>query len=118
MDENYQNKTLLFVLEQFRKKGYTFHFQVDEYGRFVVEKQVFFLPSEVELHEFHCFEAETDSANLSILYAVQTTTGIRGIFINTCGTEDPEKPRVWTCKFEGSFKFCESRESDKIQFLK
>jgi hypothetical protein len=90
MDKNNQYGTLVEALEQLKKKGYTHYFQVNEQGQLTEDKKAFFLPSDVELHEFHRFEGNTNPADMSILYAVQTSTGLKGTVVDAYGADGSE----------------------------
>ncbi|QGY47689.1 phosphoribosylpyrophosphate synthetase [Maribellus comscasis] len=90
MDKNNQYETLVEALEQLKERGYTHNFQVNEHGQLIEDKEGFFFPSEVELHEFHRFEGDTNPADMSILYAVQTSTGLKGTVVDAYGAEGSE----------------------------
>jgi len=72
------------------KKGYTHNFSVSDDGRLEEGNSLLFCPYEVELHEFHRFEGNTNPSDMSIIYAVQTKTGLRGIVVDSFGVQGSE----------------------------
>ncbi|HKJ42378.1 MAG TPA: hypothetical protein VKA27_09800 [Sunxiuqinia sp.] len=84
---NNQYSTLVEAVEDLKKKGYTHNFWVNKYGKLEEHTAKFFPPSEVELHSFHRFEGNTNPDDMSIVYAVQTNTGLKGTVVDSFGTD-------------------------------
>jgi len=90
MGKNNQYETMVEALEQLKNKGYTHNFQVNEHGHLVEGEEVSFLPSQVELKEFHRFEGLTNPSDMSILYALETSSGLRGTVVDAYGVSGSE----------------------------
>ena len=72
------------------KKGYTHNFNISGDGQLTEGNFLHFYPFEVELHEFHRFEGNTNPSDMSIIYAVQTKTGLRGTVVDSYGVQGSE----------------------------
>lgn len=92
--------TLTDATENLLKKGYNINFQVNEKGKLTDNKDLEFEPSEVILKEFHRFEGISNPADSSILYAVQTRSGEKGIVIDSYGAEGSETTSDFMNKVE------------------
>lgn len=90
MDSNNKYDTLTDATENLLKKGYSYNFQVDETGKLTDNKGLEFEPAEVMLKEIHRFEGMTNPADSSILYAVETRSGEKGIVIDSYGADGSE----------------------------
>ncbi|MDF1572778.1 MAG: hypothetical protein P1P82_14310 [Bacteroidales bacterium] len=90
MDSNNKYDTLSDATEQLLKKGYNINFQVNSAGKLSDNKDLEFEPAEVILKEVHRFEGMTNPADSSILYAVQTRSGEKGIVIDSNGADGSE----------------------------
>jgi hypothetical protein len=103
--ENNNNKydTLTDATENLLKEGYTKNFQVSETGNLTDNKDLEFEPSEVILKEFHRFEGISNPADSSILYAVQTRSGEKGIVIDSYGADGSETTSDFMNKVEQQF---------------
>jgi hypothetical protein len=90
MEKSNKYDTLADATSDLLKKGYTFNFQVSETGRLTDHKTLEFDPPEVMLREIHRFEGMTNPADSSILYAVETRSGEKGIVIDSYGADGSE----------------------------
>lgn len=90
MDSNNKYDTLADATAQLLKKGYNFNFQVNEAGKLSDNDALEFEPSQVILEEVHRFEGMTNPADSSILYAVKTKSGEKGIVIDSYGADGSE----------------------------
>ncbi|MGQ7869315.1 hypothetical protein [Sunxiuqinia sp. sy24] len=90
MNKNNQYSTMLEAMQDLTKRGYTHNFRVNEHGQLEENKTVHYPPNEVELHEFHRFEGETNPADMSIVYAVQTKSGAKGTVVDSYGVDGSE----------------------------
>ncbi|MEZ5103745.1 MAG: hypothetical protein R2757_04575 [Draconibacterium sp.] len=90
MRKNNQYTTMVEAINNLVKKGYTHNFSVSDKGRLEEGNSLLFYSYEVELHEFHRFEGNTNPSDMSIIYAVQTKTGLRGIVIDSFGVQGSE----------------------------
>ncbi|WP_339737526.1 hypothetical protein [uncultured Sunxiuqinia sp.] len=90
MNKNNQYSTLVEALAELAKRGYTHNYRVNRYGQLEESKTVHFLPSEVELHEFHRFEGATNPSDMSIVYAVKTNSEEKGTVVDSYGVDGSE----------------------------
>lgn len=90
MNKNNQYSTLVEALKNLGNRGYTHNYRVNRYGQLEENKTVQYLPSEVELHEFHRFEGETNPSDMSIVYAVKTNSGEKGTVVDSYGVDGSE----------------------------
>ena len=90
MENSNKYDTLSDATEDLLKNGYTYNFQVSETGKLTDNKALEFDPSEVILKEVHRFEGISNPADSSILYAVQTRSGEKGIVIDSYGADGSE----------------------------
>ncbi len=72
------------------KRGYTHNFAINENGQLVEGKDIHLYPFEVELHEFHRFEGDTNPSDMSIVYAVKTKNGMMGTVVDAFGVSGSE----------------------------
>jgi len=84
---NYKYDTLAYATESLLKRGYRVNFKVNEMGKLTDSKDLEFEPSEVILMEIYRFEGMSNPADNSILYAVKTRTGEKGIVIDSYGAD-------------------------------
>lgn len=71
------------------KKGFTVNFRVKENGK-LTDNHVEIEPSQVKLIEFHRFEGMTNPADSTILYAVETDSGLKGVVVDSYGADGSE----------------------------
>jgi hypothetical protein len=90
--------TVSQVLEDLDRRGYTEHFTpaggrlraVNEPGRFAAD--------EVVVSEYHRFEGVSDPDDMSIVYAIETRSGVRGTLTDAFGTySDPDVGAFMAC---------------------
>jgi hypothetical protein len=87
---NNQYNTLSEAVEQLKKRGFSRNLSVNAQGELIEAGEVSFKPSEVKLVEFHRFEGTSDPADMSIVYALETTTGVKGCVVDSFGAEGSE----------------------------
>ncbi|MFW6275410.1 MAG: phosphoribosylpyrophosphate synthetase [bacterium] len=87
---NNRYENLAQATEDLIKEGYTINFRVNDEGKLVDNKQVEFYPSQVKLNEFHRFEGISNPADMSILYAVETDSGLKGLVVDAFGADGSE----------------------------
>jgi hypothetical protein len=86
--ENKEDLTsMLEVLSNLRKEGYTTDFKVtgDEQLSTMDDKETF-RPEQVRIVNFYRFEGESNPDDMSILYVLETKTGLKGTISNSYGT--------------------------------
>jgi hypothetical protein len=87
---NNQYDTLIEALEDLNKKGFTGNFHINEKG-LTEKKGVYFEPTDVKLIEFHRFEGITNPSDMSILYAIETNSGLKGTVVDSYGVDGSEE---------------------------
>ena len=69
------------------KKGFSKEFQINEKCELTYAKGENFSPHQVKIIEFFRFEGESDPDDESILYALETENGVKGILSHIYGRE-------------------------------
>ena len=87
---NNQFNTLSEAIDTLKKRGYTTNFRINENGLLEAAKGQTFNASDVKLAEFHRFEGMTDPADSTILYALETGSGLKGTLADSYGAEASE----------------------------
>lgn len=86
---NYE--TMVEAVEALQAMGYTSNFSISENGVLVEAGNTeSYLPSKIELHEMHRFEGNTNPSDMSILYAIETNSGKKGIVVDAFGVDGSE----------------------------
>ncbi|WP_372948538.1 phosphoribosylpyrophosphate synthetase [Mariniphaga sp.] len=87
---NNQYSTLSEAIEALKKEGYTTNFRVNDNGLLEANSEKTFGASEVKLAEFHRFEGMTDPGDSTILYALETSSGLKGTLADSYGADASE----------------------------
>lgn len=82
---NNQYSTLSTAINELQKRGFTHNFCVNENGQPEEKKGKYYSLSQVDLVEFHRFDGMTNPADDSILYAVKTSSGLKGTVVDSYG---------------------------------
>ena len=81
---------MVTILSKLTDSGYTTQFKVTDKGLESMATQKRFKPKQVEIKHFYRFEGESDPADTSILYAIETKTGEKGTLVDSYGAySDP-----------------------------
>ena len=75
--------SLLDAINALRKKGYTHDFNLKEES--LQSDNIVLRPKDFKINEFHRFEGESNPDDSSILYAIESHEGIKGILVNGWG---------------------------------
>lgn len=67
------------------KRGYTENFQVRGNELYAPSKDKSYSVAEVSIDNFYRFEGDSDPADSSVLYALQTTDGTKGMLVSAYG---------------------------------
>ena len=78
-------KTLASTLNKLVAEGYTEDFKVSEMGLLSLQQEKKYQPEEIHVVDFFRFEGESDPADNSILYAIETTDGTKGTLTDAFG---------------------------------
>ena len=87
---NNRYESLAQATENLIKSGYTNNFRVNENGKLVGNNKEELPASQVKLNEFHRFEGISNPADSSILYAVETDSGMKGLVVDSYGADGSE----------------------------
>jgi len=82
-DNQYDN--LLEAIKNLRSEGYTASFKLTQDGLHCSETKETYKPGNIDILEFHRLEGSTDFEDMSIIYALETHSGIKGIIIDAFG---------------------------------
>ena len=85
--EQHDLETLTSCMEQLRKKGYSEDFTIDDQGITPMGSKKHYKPQQVCIENFYRFEGDTDPADSSILYAIETDDGLRGLITDSYGPQ-------------------------------
>jgi len=80
-----QYRTLSEAIEGLRGRGYTRSFEVANGRLRVVETGTLVTPEEVKVREHHRFEGESNPDDMSVVYAVESGSGERGLIVDAFG---------------------------------
>lgn len=78
-------KSLTECLDKKVKEGYTYNFKATEKGLVCNETEDIFKPEQVKIKDFYRFEGMSDPEDNSILYAIETVTGLKGTLVDAYG---------------------------------
>ncbi|QJX46769.1 hypothetical protein HMJ29_07380 [Hymenobacter taeanensis] len=88
MQDKEEERSLVNVERKLSQDGFTADFRVTD-GRLHTmdtERDKSYGPNEVTIVDFYRFEGESDPDDMSILYALETTDGVRGTISSAYGT--------------------------------
>ncbi len=72
-------------INKLTKAGYLDNFKVTEQGLHSSKEDRYFKPEEVQLINFFRFEGQSDPADNTILYQLETTEGAKGMLVDAYG---------------------------------
>ena len=77
--------TLTAVMDDLARRRFTEHFKVVGARLHAVESGKTFPADQVSIAEYHRFEGVSDPDDMSILYAIETRSGLRGTLTDAFG---------------------------------
>src|SRR4051812_21668576 len=77
--------TLTERVNKAMQDGYTDNFKITKQGLYSSSKNKTYSPSEVRIKDFYRFEGESDPADNSIMYVIQTTDNTKGVLVDAYG---------------------------------
>ncbi len=77
--------TLTAVIDDLTRRGFTEHFTLTDGGLRGVNSARTFPADEVTISEHHRFEGVSDPDDMSIVYAIKTSDGLRGTLVDAFG---------------------------------
>jgi hypothetical protein len=78
-------KTLTLCLNKLLLEGYTEDFKASDKGLLAVQHEKTYTPHQVHVVNFYRFEGASDPADNSILYAIETSDGVKGTLVDAYG---------------------------------
>ena len=92
------------VINKMVKQGYTECFKAEKKGLFAPTREKYYQPQEVNVVNFYRFEGESDPADNSILYIIETTDGLKGTLMDSYGAEGDRNVTDFMDQVEGMHK--------------
>lgn len=77
--------TMTSIVNKVVKEGYTDSFKVTKQGLYSSAKDRTYKPDDVQIINFYRFEGESDPADNSIIYVIETQDGVKGTLIDAYG---------------------------------
>lgn len=103
-------QTLSECNNKLREKGFNKDFQVVEEGLKETDADTIYSPKDVKILNFYRFEGESDPADMSILYAIEVSSGDRGTLVDAFGTYSGTKVSNFIRQVEDIYKKTDSEE--------
>lgn len=92
IEQNNEMNSLANVMGKAVKNGYTESFKVTRNGLTPdSEPEKSYAPEQVQVVNFYRFEGESDPADNSIMYQIETQDGRKGVLVDAYGTYADEK---------------------------
>lgn len=86
MENNHKMDTLSECMGFLREKGFKDEFKVEN-GKMICDKcDTSYSPQQVKINQFYRFEGESDPADMTVLYAIETDDGKKGMITDGFGT--------------------------------
>ena len=84
-------ETMVEALTALNKQGYSSSFKVNHGKAICIETKEEFLPVNMTIVEYHRFEGDTDPADMSVIYVIDCSNGIKGCLIDAYGAYADEE---------------------------
>jgi hypothetical protein len=84
-DDKEEMKTLSACISSLTREGYEAQFKMTKAGLQSLTTEKIYKPDEVRIVTFYRFEGESDPADNSILYAIETSEGEKGTLTDAYG---------------------------------
>ena len=81
-----QFDTLSAAIDDLRSRGYKYSFKIELDGAMCIETMEFVKPEDMMVTEYHRFEGQSSEDDMSVVYAVESRKGLKGIIIDAYGT--------------------------------
>jgi hypothetical protein len=109
METPHKMKTLSEVMTAVQKDGFKENFIVKENLLYAPEANKYYAPLEIRIANFYRFEGSSDPGDSSILYAIETTDGVKGILLDAYGAYSDEMTTNFIREVEGIAKKTEHK---------
>jgi len=94
MEENFHYGTVTEAVSDFKSKGYSLDFNLEE--NCIVCENTKFDSDEFEIVEVYRYEGESDPADEAAVYAIESKTGKKGILVTGYGVSaDNVSPKLF-----------------------
>lgn len=87
----YNYGTVTQALEHLKARGYVDEFDFKDQYLFCNDKGIRFNPQELKITEVYRFEGASDPEDSSVVYAIESATGLRGVLIDAYGAYADEQ---------------------------
>lgn len=84
-------KPMVEIVNELTTEGYSENYKIANTGLIAAEGGKSFRPDDISVVNFYRFEGASDPADNSIVYAIETKTGEKGILIDAYGPYSNEK---------------------------
>ncbi len=101
--------TLTACVNKAVKNGYTDNLKMTKQGLFCERTDKSYAPSQIMIKDFYRFEGQSDPADNSIMYVIETEDGVKGTLIDAYGTYADENIN----KFMGEVEEINKKKSIK-----
>ena len=86
MSENKDDMTtMVSIVNKLTQEGFDTQFKATPGGLTSMKSEKIFRPADVEIKHFYRFEGESDPADNSIMYVIETADGVKGTLIDAYG---------------------------------
>jgi hypothetical protein len=92
METRNEMSTLSETANMLIAKGYTENFEMKNDGFTAINAGVKLSPDSVKIRKVYRFEGNSDPDDMSVLYAIESDGGIKGILIDAYGTYAGNEP--------------------------
>lgn len=89
-----QYDTLVEALQDLKKRGFIHDFNLEQDRIYCTQLKMYYHPKEFHVLEFYRFEGMSNPDDNSILYAVETSTGDKGVLVDAYGTYESISPEM------------------------
>ena len=89
--DQYNYATVTQALADLRARGYTDEFDFKDEYLFCNEHGIRFNPQELQITEVYRFEGASDPEDSSVVYAIESASGLKGVIIDAYGAYADEK---------------------------
>jgi hypothetical protein len=80
-----REETLKRVVDELNRRGYTEHFKAIDGGLEALQSGRRFAPKDLTIRGYYRFEGVSDPDDMAIAYAIETTSGVRGVLVDAFG---------------------------------
>jgi hypothetical protein len=112
MDKNASTEmnTLAECMNQLHANGYTQNFSVGDNGLQAADSKKTYQPEEVRIVNFYRFEGYSDPGDSSLLFAIETNDGLKGLLTDAYGVYADGKTSAFIAKVEDMQKDSKRRD--------